>query len=313
VYRAKGLPYEVIVVDNASTDGTATVIRQLFPEVKLISNQQNLGPSVGRNMAIRISCNKYIAFIDSDAMITPDWSKNCVAALESNKSAGICASTIYSLRAKRIVNFPAGMLDILGIAKNFDNNEANKGGNIPPYQVFWAHGCATMIRRDVLSKIGGFDERIFIYGDDVDLSWRALNLGYVTIYEPTAIAYHMQKGSIETNITRFQYLGKRHRLRMLIKNLPLEMFIIVIPTVIVLYVLEAIFWIFFASKHKRMAQEIMKAILWNIRVLPDTIKQRIHVQKQKIINNNQLYAILSRKPFLIEGMSAARAPLNLEK
>ncbi len=304
IYETAGISYEVIVVDNASTDGSVAVVELFFPQVKLIKSSRNLGPSWGRNKAVKISHCRYSAFIDSDAEITPDWGKNCMTSLDSNRSAGICASTIISCKDGKITNFPGGMLDILGIARNVEDYQRCKDDTGHGRQIFWAHGCAMMVRRDIFTKIGGFDDQMFVYGEEVDLSWRFLNIGYNTIYEPLAVAYHRERGTSETGMFRFQFFGKRHRLRMLIKNLPLKALIVVAPTVVLLYLIEAMYWLVFAPKNKKMLLEIVKALLWNIKVLPNTLQQRNQIQKQKIIEDKRLYSILSRKPFLVYGIKS---------
>ena len=196
IYNQDYKEFEAIVVDNASSDGSLEAISSKFPSVHLIKNKQNLGASAGRNTGWRYAENKlnykYLLFLDDDALIDKFFLTKLVELFSNNRQVEVaCGKTYTNVNSNIImsagisVNLYTGFVYDIGAGKN-DNGQYNQ----PRYVS--ACGCfGVMIRRELFSKLDGFDERFSPYGwEDVNLCLQAKKLGYKTYYLPEAIMIH---------------------------------------------------------------------------------------------------------------------------
>lgn len=183
-------PMEVIVVDNASRDESLSLLQSSYPEVQVVALQQNLGLTGGVNAGIRASRGEIIALLNNDTEADPAWLAELVCGLYEHPDAGSAASKML-LFDRRDTIHSAG--DLYGS----DGIPINRGvwqKDAPQYNrqeyVFGGCGGAVAYRRVLLDQVGLFDERLFMYCEDVDLAWRAQLTGWRCIYVPTAIVYH---------------------------------------------------------------------------------------------------------------------------
>ena len=199
-----GLYCEIIVVDNASTDDTIDVLKTKYPDVKLIRNQKNLGFSTANNQGFHFAQGRYILILNPDTIVFPKTLSYLVSALDEDKTIGaITAKVIWpdgSVQrscARKEMNLWNFFCDQLGIARLFPNIWALSGTQLP-YKLYDVRrkvavisGAFMMVRRDILTRIGGFDEEFFFAGDDVDLSYRIRREEYDIIYEPSVQIVHI--------------------------------------------------------------------------------------------------------------------------
>ena len=208
---------EIIVVDNGSTDGSVDLLKQKFPQVKLIYNLANLGSSYARNQGIELSSGEYIVFLDSDAYLAEDFLKVAADTLANSsytiagftpKIINKCSGGVFSLGLKITPIFR--VLDI----KNKKNLKSGK--NVDGF-----NSCCAVIRRSSLdlAKEGGeyFDNAFFFLFEDVDLSLRISRKGLTFIHLDKLLAYHYGSGSGYTSDFR-RYLCFRNRMYMIFKN-----------------------------------------------------------------------------------------------
>jgi len=216
-------PIEIIVIDNASHDGTADVVAKDFPHVQLHRNKTNAGFSRGCNQGIDRAKGDFILFLNPDATLTPRYVEVLLAGLDSDPSAGSAGGKIY-LEAT-----DPKWLDSTGILLDkarwhphdrghgqVDNGQYNR-----QEQVFGITAAAALYRRQTLEecRIDGeiFDEDFFAYYEDVDLAWRAQLMGWHALYVPEAVAYHPRRGP-ETHSSRIDILANRNRYLLFLKN-----------------------------------------------------------------------------------------------
>lgn len=210
----KGIELEVFVVDNASADGSCQMLKQRFPEVKLIENSKNVGFSTANNQAIRQAKGKYILLLNPDTIVEEDTFSKCIQFMDSHSNAGsmtvkmIDGKGKYLPESKRALPTPmVSFYKIFGFTRLFprsktfaryylghlDENKTNKIEILP--------GAYMFIRKDVLDRIGLFDESFFMYGEDIDLSYRITKAGFENYYYPETRIIHYKgestkKGSI---------------------------------------------------------------------------------------------------------------------
>jgi len=210
--------HEVIVVDNASTDGSAEALAAEYPEVRVLRLARNLGYAGGCNAGIRAARGRVLVLLNNDTEPEPDWLAELLAALDRHPRAGAAASRLMSWADRTLLNaagdlFRAnGLPDSRGVWQEY----------APPWDrevmVFGASGGAAAYRREMLDDTGLLDERLFMYCEDVDLAWRAQLLGWGTVYAPRAVVYHHMSATGGGPLSSY-YVG-RNTVWILVRNVP---------------------------------------------------------------------------------------------
>lgn len=213
---------EVVVVDNASGDGSREMIERDFPGVKLIPNKSNLGFARGANQGIRTSQGRYILLLNPDALIRTSETDKMIDFMDENKEIGICGPKMtntegnlqYSCR-----NFPTYFTSISSsqslLFRFFPKNRLSgkylliQKDHQQGMEVDWVSGSALFARRNMLDKIGSLDEDFFMYVEDVDLCFRAKKGGWKVFYYPQACVQHLIGAC--TNRERFRMIIQHHR------------------------------------------------------------------------------------------------------
>jgi GT2 family glycosyltransferase len=220
---------EVLVVDNASPDGSAEMVRREFPQVRLHVNPQNLGFGGGNNVGIRLAQTPYILMCNNDTRLAPDAVRRLVEALEAEPKAGSATPCI--------VLAATGKVDATGIVVCPDGLALGRGRAEPPEalqepaEVFYASDCLCLYRRTMLDDLrlpDGelYDEDFFAYADETDMGWRAQRRGWKSLYVPGARVYHhhaASSGSVSPFLAR---LVERNRVWVAVKNFPLWLLVL---------------------------------------------------------------------------------------
>ena len=222
--QEQGYPaLEILVVDNASTDGSAEMIRREFPGVRLHVNRENLGFGGGNNTGINLIRTPYILMCNNDIRLEPDGVRRLVEVLEAHPEAGSAAT--------KIILAASGRLDAAGIEVGMDGLALGRGrARLPetmdsPAEVFYASDCCCLYRRAMLETLrlpDGeiYDEDFFAYADETDMGWRAQRRGWKSLYVPEAVVYHhhaASSGSVSPLLAR---LVERNRIWVAVKNFP---------------------------------------------------------------------------------------------
>jgi GT2 family glycosyltransferase len=219
--------FEIIVVDNASSDGSAAWLAAQ-PDVRVIRNESNLGFAAACNQGIRAGNTPFVALLNDDARPEPQWLEALVRAMQHPQSlisdpqplrVGACASLMLFADRPAVVQSAGIAMDRAAIAWDrlrgypADSVEAQQ-----PREVFGASGGACLYRRAMLDEIGLFDERFFAYLEDVDLAWRAQRAGWRCLYVPQArVLHHTSATSGEGSAFKNRLLG-RNKVWLAVKN-----------------------------------------------------------------------------------------------
>ncbi|MBC3796744.1 glycosyltransferase family 2 protein [Acetobacterium tundrae] len=206
--NTKGLDYEIIVVDNASDDGSIEAIEKLFPQVKTIKNHENLGFSKANNMGIKIADGDYILLLNSDTIVEFNTLKGALQFIKDHKHIGALGCKILlpsgklDAACKRSFPTPAnGIYHSLNLDTSFPDNvrfgaynltyvDENKTSSIDCIV-----GAFMMIPRKVIDEVGMLDEDYFMYGEDIDWCYRIKKAGYQIMYYPEVRIFHHKKAS----------------------------------------------------------------------------------------------------------------------
>ncbi|MGH3832618.1 MAG: glycosyltransferase family 2 protein, partial [Pseudonocardiaceae bacterium] len=227
---------ELICVDNASGDGGARRIAAAVPQVRLIRSATNLGFAGGCNLGAAQATGSVVAFLNSDARPHRDWVRAAIKALAESPDIAAVASKVLDWDGKRI-DYVDGGLTWYGMGYKPHVGKPDDGAHGTARDVLFGTGAALLVRREVFERLGGFDERFFMFCEDVDLGWRLNLRGYRVRYEPASIAYHHHHGSLRgADPARETYLLERNALAALYKNVSDETLATVLPAALALAV-----------------------------------------------------------------------------
>lgn len=230
---------DLVVVDNASTDGSKEMVRDRFPEVRLIENSSNLGFAAANNVGIRKSSAPFVATLNNDTEARHDWLEQIVAPALSDPSVGMVASKMVFANRPGVINSAGIALDRAGIAWDRLGGKPDSGSESVQQEVFGPCAGAALYRRSMLEEIGLFDEDFFAYLEDVDLAWRARLAGWRCLYAPDAVVSHVHSATgVEGSPFKSYHLG-RNKLWCIAKNYPSPQLYLSLP-LIVAYDLAAV-------------------------------------------------------------------------
>lgn len=291
---------ETIVVDNASTDGSAGLIRTRFPDVKLVVNEKNLGFGGGNNVGIQASAGKYIMMLNNDTRLDRRCIEELKQGIEKDPKYGACASKI-------LLEYEDDLIDAAGIVVcpdglSIGRGRLEKGDRYnEETEVFFASDCACLYRREMLEDIGLYDEDFFAYADETDMGWRAQLAGWKCIYNPKAVVYHLHSASSGAYSPFKAFLVERNRIWVGIKNFPLSLLIFGQFYTLWRYILQAYGAISgkgaagrFTSDFSKMklVKVLIKVYLSIWKQVPLMIRKRRAIQKKKRISNREVYRLI---------------------
>lgn len=212
--------FDVLIVENASKDGSAEFIKQNYPWVLLIENEENLGFAGGVNVGIKACKTPYVLLLNNDTKVHSHFVEEMVRAME-------CSERIFSVSSKMIQYHNHKKIDDAGDFYNLFGwaFQGGVGRSVKEYRrarsVFSACAGAAIYRREVFEKIGYFDELHFAYLEDIDVGYRAKLAGYDNIYCPTALVYHVGSGTSGSKYNSFKVkLSARNSIYLNYKNMP---------------------------------------------------------------------------------------------
>ncbi|MCD0490006.1 glycosyltransferase family 2 protein [Pedobacter sp. MC2016-14] len=218
---------QVVVGDNASTDGSLAMIREYFPSVKIIENEANFGFAEGYNKVLKQVDADYFILLNSDVEVPQNWIEPVISAMELDDRIAAAQPKIkwYNDKAQfEYAGAAGGFLDqyVFPFCRGriFDVAEFDHGQYNDAAEIFWASGAAFFIKRKCWEEVGGLDPDLFAHMEEIDICWRLKNLGYAIIYCPDAEVYHVGGGTLNATNPFKTYLNFRNNLFIMQKNLP---------------------------------------------------------------------------------------------
>jgi len=234
---------EIIVVDNISTDKSQETCKEKYPDIKLIQNNENFGYCEGNNIGIREAKGDYIVILNPDTIVESNWIEELISAY--NKfGEGLYQPKHLSLNEKTVYMSAGKMLNMFGFgyAREKGNRDENQFNKIE--EIGYASGTCLFTSSAVLKKVGLFDPFIFLYHDDLDLGWRASQLGIKSYYVPTSLIYHAESYSLKWNAEKFYWL-ERNRKFCILTHYSKQTYSKIFPT---LLAVDFFVWIFYLTK-----------------------------------------------------------------
>ncbi len=210
--------FETIVVDNGSTDGSRELIAREYAEARVVALDSNRGFAPAVNAGIRAARGDVVVLLNNDTEADPHWLEEIARALNENPRAGMVACKLRLFDQRDHLHSAGDFYRVDGIPGNRGVWEEDRGQYDDARGVFGACGGAAAYRKAMLDEIGGFDEALGSYCEDVDLNWRARLAGYAVAYAPRAMVYHMVSATGGGAIASF-FVG-RNFIWLLAKNYP---------------------------------------------------------------------------------------------
>jgi GT2 family glycosyltransferase len=205
VFKTEYLFYEVIIVDNNSSDNSIGMVREQFPKCKIISMKENMGFAIPNNVGASQSRGAFLAFLNNDTVVTPTWLKELVQVMERDPDVAICQSLLLK---------PDGDVDSSGdFATRFGRTySSKKSGFTEPREILSAKGAAMLVRRDYFLEVGGFDPDYFITFEDVEIGWKTWIRGLKVVMVPTSVVCHSPNTTIKTMNSMSTFNGLKNQL-----------------------------------------------------------------------------------------------------
>lgn len=212
--------FKILVVDNASTDGSIEYLKSQHPETEIIACRQNYGFSGAVNKGIRHSRTPYVILLNNDTVVDAHFVEEMLRAIEQSPAIFSVSSKMLQLHRPELIDSAGDLYTILGwgVRRGTDRPASNYTKESP---VFSACAGAAIYRRSVLKRIGYFDESHFAYLEDIDIGYRAKICGYRNLYCPSALVYHVGSGTSGSKYNSFKVrLSARNSIYLNYKNMP---------------------------------------------------------------------------------------------
>ena len=268
-------PDRIVVVDNASQDGSLSSARRLFPRVEVIPLAANVGFAAANNVALRAceDCD-FVALLNPDAFATPSWLARLAAAAERNPDYATFASQIRMAHDDRLLDGAGDVYHVSGLTWRAGHGMPAPASDAPR-DVFTPCAAAALYRRDALLDIGGFDERYFCYLEDVDVGFRLRLRGHRCLYVPEAVVHHVGSATTGKGSDFSTYHGHRNLVWTFLKDMPAPLLALYLPQHLLLNVISMA-WFTIQGR----GRTILRAKWHALRGLPAVLGERRRVQQR---------------------------------
>ena len=273
--------FEVIFVDNASTDDSVEIVKKNYPSSKIIVNTENLHFTEGNNIGLRVAKGEYVVLLNNDTEVHPRWLNEIVNLMESDPAIGACQCKLLFMDNPNEIDSAGGLVNPLGLCVERGKGEKDIQQYDRIDEIFHGKGAALVLRKKVLSEIGLLDRQFLYNSEDIDLCWRLHLRGYKVYFCPKAEVYHSRSSPTKKKFQQ-QDVGLFHSaknvLRMLIKNYSVPNLLKFVPLLVSFEIGASL--LLLSRRKNHMFFAIIQALLWNLKNLNNTLAERSIVQQK---------------------------------
>jgi GT2 family glycosyltransferase len=278
--------FETILIDNQSSDGSADYARNNYSWVRVLAQSDNLGFAKAGNLAFTSSTSDFVALLNTDIKLDPRWLESLISVALPDPAIAAVASKLRLYSDPKRLNGVGGAMNYLGYTWDRGMFEVDEGQWDTPEEVLFASAGAALFRRSAIVSAGAFDERFFMYHEDVDACWRLWLLGFRVVTAPAASALHHFGGSTRESkgLDWRELIGERNNIRALIKNYEAR------------NLRRALLHLLRLRQPARRKLGQMRNFAWNLRQLPDTLALRRRIQRERVRTDAQLAHLIVQSP-----------------
>jgi GT2 family glycosyltransferase len=279
--------YEVIVVDNGSSDGSVQFVRECFPAAKVIELLANHGFTGGNLEGLKQARGSFIALVNNDAVVDERWLEELVRPMLHDERVGLCASKILVSGTTQINSAGDGLTTAgVGFHRGLGKDPS---WFTQPERVFGSCAAAALYRRTMFEDIGFFDEDFFLYDEDLDLNFRALLAGWRCVYVPTAVAYHRENATAGRLSDLHVYYHSRNLEFVWVKNMPARLMLRFAHHKVIQ---EVGSFCYLCLRHGKW-RPFFRAKRDAVRLLPVMLAKRKTIQRRKRVSDQEVRAWLT--------------------
>lgn len=296
VFKTNYNNIEVIVVDNASIDQSHLKCKEKFDKIHLIANKENFGYCEGNNVGMRQAKGDFVVILNPDTIVSPNWLTELLSAY-SVTGEGLYQPKILSLYENNVIQSTGNMLHLFGFGFARDKGVPDNNQRNEIEQIGYVSGTCLFTSSKVLKKVGLFDSFLFLYHDDLDLGWRAAQLGIKSYYVPNAVIYHVESYSLKWSSRKFFWL-ERNRRYCLLTHYSKDTYKKIRVSLIIV---EIMVWLFYLSKGFIGAK---------IRAEVDIIKNKDQIrnkykelESKKLVSDKELIKLFPDEIFVPKNVS----------
>jgi len=277
-------PAEVVIVDNGSTDGSKEWVRERYPQIRLLENEENRGFAAGYNRAIAACETPYVLILNTDVFLAPDFVEQAIEGLEKSPDTGAVTGLIFQEGTGEWLNggFFLKLQIRIAPSRNLEEEE----------EVFGCTCAAVLCRREMLEavRLDGeyFDESYFSYGEDIDLAWRAQLGGWKARFQPGARAQHVGSGSLDGRLrfiekpAFFQRHILKNRYLTILKNASPGILLYLLPSSLLT---EPLVWLYLLVRRPMRLPYLLLAVVDVLSLLPAALHKRRRIRSGRRVSS----------------------------
>lgn len=271
---AKG--FVVHVIDDCSTDDSLAYLADRWPQVRVLTSERNLGISASMARAVATAGTTYVAVLNNDIELDPQWVERMRDALLRHPLAAAVDGKMLNFNRRQELDGAGDMMGRNGYPRRRGQGERDNGQYDVPGEVFSATGGAALFRRGAFDAVGPFDSDLGAYYEDVDWGFRARLLGMTIWYEPAAVCFHMGSATTSKDSGRYAALIVRNQIIMLLKDFPAGLLVRHMPRIAFFQVK----WGVFNALHGGAIPHL-RGIFGALRAMPVTLRKRRAIQRHR--------------------------------
>jgi GT2 family glycosyltransferase len=280
--------FNLIVVDNGSTDGSAEYVREQWPTADLFELPENVGVAAALNRGVERGEAPYVALLNNDIELEADWLAELVQALEQHPEAGSATGKLLSFSERDVIDGAGDEIMWSGVTTRRGHGERDHGQFDTPAAIFSASGAASLYRRRAFDVVGSFDEDFYAYLEDVDWGFRAQLAGFSCRYVPSAVGYHMGSATTQKNAAFYRFFLHRNLIALVAKNFPASSLARHSGKVLVYLLVQSL-----ASIGDGFTREHLRGWREAARALPSTVRKRRAIQRSRKVDPAYLESVVS--------------------
>ena len=296
VFKSTYPNFEVIIVDNLSTDNSHIRCKEKFEKIQLIENKKNLGYCEGNNVGIKSANGEFILILNPDTIVDPDWLNELFHAYHKHGEA-LYQPKHLSLKEKSSIMSTGNMMNVFGFGYAREKGEKDVNQHNAIEQIGYASGTCLFVPSSIFKNVGLLDPFIFLYHDDLDFGWRAAQLGIKSYYVPSSVIYHAESYLLRWNAEKFFWL-ERNRKYCLLTHYSKETYAKMRSS---LFLVDLCVWMFYLSKGFLVAKIKAELDIYRNR---EAIKIRYNqLEKIKTVSDKELIKKFSDEIFVPKNVS----------